>query len=64
MVDEFPDQTFAGKVARDAGAFDQASRTLLLEIDLPNPDGRLFAGMLRARHVRTKESDPGTAGTG
>ena len=64
MVDEFPGQTFAGKVARDAGAFDQASRTLLLEIDLPNPDGRLFAGMLRTRHVRTKESDPGTAGTG
>src|ERR1700720_3713308 len=45
MVDEFPGQTFAGKVARDAGAFDQASRTLLLEIDVPNPDGRLFAGM-------------------
>ena len=44
-VDEFPGQTFAGKVARDAGAFDQASRTLLLEIDVPNPDGRLFAGM-------------------
>jgi membrane fusion protein, multidrug efflux system len=44
-VDEFPGQRFAGKVARDAGAFDQASRTLLLEIDVPNPDGRLFAGM-------------------
>ena len=44
-VDEFPGQTFAGKVTRDAGAFDQASRTLLLEIDVPNPDGRVFAGM-------------------
>ena len=44
-VDEFPGQTFAGKVARDAGAFDQASRTLLLEIDVPNPEGRLFSGM-------------------
>jgi membrane fusion protein, multidrug efflux system len=44
-VDEFPGQTFAGKVARDAGAFDQASRTLLLEIDVPNPDGRLYTGM-------------------
>ena len=44
-VDEFPGQTFAGKVARDAGAFDQASRTLLLEIDVPNPDGHLYAGM-------------------
>lgn len=44
-VDEFPGQTFAGKVARDAGEFDQASRTLLLEIDVPNPAARLFAGM-------------------
>jgi membrane fusion protein, multidrug efflux system len=45
MVDEYPGQTFAGKVAREAGAFDQRSRTLLLEIDVPNPDGRLYAGM-------------------
>jgi multidrug efflux pump subunit AcrA (membrane-fusion protein) len=27
------------------GAFDPNSRTLLLEIDVPNPDGRLYAGM-------------------
>jgi hypothetical protein len=40
-VDEYPNETFAGKVARDAGAFDQASRTILLELDVPNPDGRL-----------------------
>ena len=44
-VDEYPGQTFAGTVARDAGAFDPRSRTLLLEIDVPNPDGRLYAGM-------------------
>ena len=44
-VDEYPGQAFAGTVARDAGAFDPTSRTLLLEIDVPNPDGRLYAGM-------------------
>jgi membrane fusion protein (multidrug efflux system) len=44
-VDEYPSETFAGKIARDAGAFDPTSRTLLLQIDVPNPDGRLFAGM-------------------
>jgi RND family efflux transporter MFP subunit len=44
-VDEYPGQAFAGTVARDAGAFDPRSRTLLLEIDAPNPDGRLYAGM-------------------
>ena len=49
-VDELPGRTFAGKVARDAGAFDLSSRTLLLEIDVPNPNGRLYAGMYaRAR---------------
>jgi membrane fusion protein (multidrug efflux system) len=44
-VDEYPGQAFAGTVARDAGAFDPRSRTLLLEIDVPNPDGHLYAGM-------------------
>jgi membrane fusion protein, multidrug efflux system len=44
-VPEYPTETFTGRVARDAGAFDPTSRTLLLEIDVPNPDGRLFAGM-------------------
>jgi membrane fusion protein (multidrug efflux system) len=44
-VDEYPNETFAGKIARNAGAFDPTSRTLLLEIDVPNPNGRLFAGM-------------------
>ena len=58
MVDEFPGQTFAGKVARDAGAFDQASRTLLLEIDVPNPDGRLFAGMYAQGTFALKNPTP------
>jgi membrane fusion protein, multidrug efflux system len=44
-VDQYPNEAFVGKIARDAGAFDPTSRTLLLEIDVPNPDGRLFAGM-------------------
>ena len=58
-VDEYPDQTFAGKPARDAGAFDPNSRTLLLEIDVPNPDGRLFAGMYA--HARFSLPSPTAA---
>jgi membrane fusion protein, multidrug efflux system len=57
-VDEFPGQTFAGKVARDAGAFDKASRTLLLEIDVPNPDGRLYAGMYANSKFALKNPTP------
>jgi membrane fusion protein (multidrug efflux system) len=58
-VDEYPNETFAGKIARDAGAFDPTSRTLLLEIDVPNPDGRLFAGMYA--HARFSLPSPTTA---
>jgi RND family efflux transporter MFP subunit len=57
-VDEFPGQTFAGKVTRDAGAFDQSSRTLLLEIDVPNPDGRLYAGMYAHAKFALKNPTP------
>jgi RND family efflux transporter MFP subunit len=57
-VDEFPGQTFAGKVARDAGAFDQSSRTLLLQIDVPNPDGRLYAGMYAHAKLALKNPTP------
>jgi len=55
-VDEYPNEAFSGKVARDAGAFDQASRTILLEVDVPNPDGRLYAGMYA--HVTLSTPDP------
>ena len=55
-VDEYPNETFSGKVARDAGAFDQASRTILLEVDVPNPNGRLYAGMYA--HVSLSTPNP------
>jgi RND family efflux transporter MFP subunit len=58
-VDEYPNETFAGKIARDAGAFDPTSRTLLLQIDVPNPDGRLFAGMYA--HARFSLPSPTAA---
>jgi membrane fusion protein (multidrug efflux system) len=55
-VDEYPNEAFTGKVARDAGAFDQASRTILLEVDVPNPNGRLYAGMYA--HVTLSTPNP------
>jgi multidrug efflux pump subunit AcrA (membrane-fusion protein) len=57
-VDELPGRTFAGKVTRDAGAFDQSSRTLLLEIDVPNPAGRLYAGMYAHAKFALKNPTP------
>lgn len=42
---EFPARAFEGQVTRTAGALDPASRTLRTEIQIPNPDGTLLAGM-------------------
>jgi RND family efflux transporter MFP subunit len=44
-VPELPGRTFAGKVTRTADALDPATRTLLTEIDIPNPDGTLRPGI-------------------
>jgi RND family efflux transporter MFP subunit len=41
---ELPGQTFTGQVARTAGAIDTASRTLQVEISLPNHDHALLPG--------------------
>jgi RND family efflux transporter MFP subunit len=43
-VAEFVNRTFAGKVVRTAGAIDPASRTLLTEVDVPNPKGEIMPG--------------------
>ena len=41
---ELPGQVFKGTVARTAGAIDAATRTLQIEINLPNRDDKLLAG--------------------
>ncbi len=40
-----PGREFAGTVARTANALDPASRTLLVEVHVPNPEGALLPGM-------------------
>jgi RND family efflux transporter MFP subunit len=44
-VPEMPDRSFPGTVTRIADALQPGSRTLLTEIDIPNPDGVLSAGL-------------------
>ncbi len=44
-ADALPGQTFRGKVSRHSGAFDEATRSLLVEADFPNPDLTLRPGM-------------------
>ena len=44
-IRQLPGRTFAGQVTRTAGAIDPASRTLNVEIDVPNASGELLGGM-------------------
>lgn len=41
---ELPGRTFTARLTRLAGAMDPASRTLQVELQVPNPKGELFAG--------------------
>lgn len=44
-VPEIPNRSFPGKVTRTARALQPGSRTLLTEIDIPDPDGALGPGI-------------------
>jgi RND family efflux transporter MFP subunit len=44
-VPELPGREFNGKVTRIADAQESGTRTLLTEVDLPNPDGALRSGV-------------------
>jgi membrane fusion protein (multidrug efflux system) len=41
---ELPGKIFTAKVTRSAGAVDLATRTLQVELQVPNPTGEIFAG--------------------
>jgi RND family efflux transporter MFP subunit len=43
-IPEIPDHTFRGKVTRIAKALAPGTRTLLTEVDIPNPDGMVTPG--------------------
>jgi len=45
LVQEFPGQNFDGSVTRTAGALDPQSRTMQVEVQVPNHENKLYAGM-------------------
>lgn len=45
VVNGLPAERFTGEVSRFAGALDAATRTMRVEVDVPNPRGTLKAGM-------------------
>ena len=44
LFDALPGRTFSSQVARVSGALDPGTRTMLVEIDVPNDDGRIRPG--------------------
>ncbi|MGQ9635714.1 MAG: efflux RND transporter periplasmic adaptor subunit [Bryobacteraceae bacterium] len=57
-VEEYRSRRFPGKVSRTAGSLDPASRTLLTEVRIPNPDGALLPGMYATVHFLLRRQNP------
>jgi RND family efflux transporter MFP subunit len=57
-VSHFPGRTFQGTVARTANALDPATRTMLVEVDVPNADGTLFPGTYAEVDLSGSRSNP------
>jgi RND family efflux transporter MFP subunit len=57
-VNELPSRVFTGKVVRIAGALDAATRTLLIEVQIPNEKGELLAGMFGQVRLRLQSAEP------
>ena len=53
---EFPGRNFCGKVVRTADAIDPITRTLLTEVDVPNPSNVLLQGEYAQVHFDAKLS--------
>ncbi len=56
-IEALPGKTFDAKVSRTAGAIDEATRTMLVEADLPNPDGALRPGFYATVKVGVDHHD-------
>jgi RND family efflux transporter MFP subunit len=58
VLSEFPGQKFPGKVVRTSEAINGTTRTLLTEIDLPNPDNTLLTGSYAEVHLQVPSAVP------
>lgn len=57
-VSNLPGRQFAGTVARSANALDPSSRTLLVEVHVPNADNALLPGMYAQVELTSARADP------
>jgi RND family efflux transporter MFP subunit len=57
-VRELPGRVFQGRVTRTAGAIDPTSRTLLTEVQVPNPDRLLLSGSYATVRFKVQRPNP------
>ncbi|SRR5579875_696629 len=57
-VTEYPGRNFTGKVTRHPEALNAESRTMLVEVDLPNNDLSLYPGMYARMRISTDRLKP------
>src|SRR6185437_258559 len=57
-VSNLPGRTFTGRMVRTANSLDPASRTLLVEVHVPNESGVLFPGMYAQVELTSSRKDP------
>ncbi|MGY2132210.1 efflux RND transporter periplasmic adaptor subunit [Hymenobacter sp. HD11105] len=58
IVPEYPNRTFPGRVARDAGALNEQTRTLLTQVQVPNTDKLLRPGMFAQVRFQLPRTQP------
>lgn len=58
IVSNLPGRQFTGSVARTTSVLDPASRTLLVEIHVPNADGTLLPGMYTQVKLISQRANP------
>ncbi|HLK12539.1 MAG TPA: efflux RND transporter periplasmic adaptor subunit [Candidatus Binatia bacterium] len=56
-VTQYPRRTFAGSVTRHPEALSPDTRTMLVEVDLPNADSALLPGMYGTLRLRVSQPD-------
>jgi RND family efflux transporter MFP subunit len=54
-LSEMPGKKFKGKIVRTAGAIDPISRTLQVEVNIPNTDKKILPGSYASVEFQTKE---------
>lgn len=57
-LSQFPDRKFPGQIARNAGSINPVTRTLRLEVDVPNADGALLPGAYAQVHLQLRAAQP------